>query len=68
MPTETHPHPTRYEELARQLTGIGAVKRDLARMLPRTARPAPPPSSPCSTATAKCGSAALPISWPSTSR
>ncbi|WP_078987562.1 MarR family winged helix-turn-helix transcriptional regulator [Streptomyces sp. XY332] len=28
------PHPTRYEELARQLTGIGAVKRDLARMLP----------------------------------
>ncbi|UUU44625.1 MarR family winged helix-turn-helix transcriptional regulator [Streptomyces sp. NBC_00162] len=25
---------TRYEELARQLTGIGAVKRDLARSLP----------------------------------
>ncbi|WP_329196850.1 MULTISPECIES: MarR family winged helix-turn-helix transcriptional regulator [unclassified Streptomyces] len=25
---------TRYEELARQLTGIGAVKRDLARILP----------------------------------
>ncbi|OEJ32902.1 MarR family winged helix-turn-helix transcriptional regulator [Streptomyces subrutilus] len=25
---------TRYEELARQLTGIGAVKRDLARVLP----------------------------------
>jgi DNA-binding MarR family transcriptional regulator len=25
---------TRYEELARQLTGIGAVKRDLARTLP----------------------------------
>nr|WP_078864705.1 MarR family winged helix-turn-helix transcriptional regulator [Streptomyces roseus] len=29
------PAPTsRYEELARQLTGIGAVKRDLARLLP----------------------------------
>ncbi|MET8749746.1 MarR family winged helix-turn-helix transcriptional regulator [Streptomyces sp. NPDC004667] len=25
---------TRYEELARQLTGIGAVRRDLARILP----------------------------------
>ncbi|MCY0944675.1 MarR family transcriptional regulator [Streptomyces sp. H34-S5] len=25
---------TRYQELARQLTGIGAVKRDLARTLP----------------------------------
>ncbi|MFD3544412.1 MarR family winged helix-turn-helix transcriptional regulator [Streptomyces sp. NPDC058655] len=25
---------TRYEELARQLSGIGAVKRDLARILP----------------------------------
>ncbi|TDU77296.1 MarR family winged helix-turn-helix transcriptional regulator [Streptomyces sp. KS 21] len=32
--TPPAPHPTRYEELARQLTGIGAVKRDLARMLP----------------------------------
>ncbi|MFJ9343469.1 MarR family winged helix-turn-helix transcriptional regulator [Streptomyces sp. NPDC101733] len=32
---------TRYEELARQLTGIGAVKRDLARILP----PACPPGS-----------------------
>ncbi|MFD0354560.1 MarR family winged helix-turn-helix transcriptional regulator [Streptomyces sp. NPDC127110] len=33
MTTQTAQH-TRYEELARQLTGIGAVKRDLARMLP----------------------------------
>nr|WSW64034.1 MarR family transcriptional regulator [Streptomyces sp. NBC_00998] len=33
------PHPTRYEELARQLTGIGAVKRDLARMLPADCPP-----------------------------
>ncbi|MET9884679.1 MarR family transcriptional regulator [Streptomyces sp. NPDC006430] len=28
------PPATRHEELARQLTGIGAVKRDLARLLP----------------------------------
>lgn len=33
------PRPTRYEELARQLTGIGAVKRDLARMLPAECPP-----------------------------
>ncbi|MFF5701565.1 MarR family winged helix-turn-helix transcriptional regulator [Streptomyces sp. NPDC012794] len=33
MSTPTAQH-TRYEELARQLTGIGAVKRDLARTLP----------------------------------
>ncbi|MDK9498663.1 MarR family winged helix-turn-helix transcriptional regulator [Streptomyces katrae] len=33
MTTQTAQH-TRYEELARQLTGIGAVKRDLARKLP----------------------------------
>ncbi|MET9320100.1 MarR family transcriptional regulator [Streptomyces sp. NPDC003038] len=33
--------PARYEELARQLTGIGAVKRDLARILP----PECPPGS-----------------------
>lgn len=30
---------TRYEELARQLTGIGAVKRDLARVLPAACPP-----------------------------
>ncbi|MCX5196378.1 MarR family winged helix-turn-helix transcriptional regulator [Streptomyces sp. NBC_00249] len=30
---------TRYEELARQLTGIGAVKRDLARILPADCPP-----------------------------
>ncbi|MFD3696632.1 MarR family winged helix-turn-helix transcriptional regulator [Streptomyces sp. NPDC058646] len=36
-PVTTSTAPTtagRYEELARQLTGIGAVKRDLARILP----------------------------------
>ncbi|MFD5416711.1 MarR family winged helix-turn-helix transcriptional regulator [Streptomyces sp. NPDC127069] len=34
-PVATHTaQNTRYEELARQLTGIGAVKRDLARSLP----------------------------------
>ncbi|MBT2404153.1 MULTISPECIES: MarR family winged helix-turn-helix transcriptional regulator [unclassified Streptomyces] len=30
---------SRYEELARQLTGIGAVKRDLARTLPAECPP-----------------------------
>ncbi|UQX02105.1 MarR family winged helix-turn-helix transcriptional regulator [Streptomyces sp. RerS4] len=30
---------TRYEELARQLTGVGAVKRDLARTLPADCPP-----------------------------
>ncbi|MGW5396211.1 MarR family winged helix-turn-helix transcriptional regulator [Streptomyces sp. NPDC003952] len=30
---------TRYAELARQLTGIGAVKRDLARLLPADCPP-----------------------------
>ncbi|MFG2293082.1 MarR family winged helix-turn-helix transcriptional regulator [Streptomyces sp. NPDC048603] len=30
-----------YEELARQLTGIGAVKRDLARALPADCPPGP---------------------------
>ncbi|MEU8777482.1 MarR family transcriptional regulator [Streptomyces sp. NPDC048606] len=30
---------TRYEELARRLTGIGAVKRDLARTLPADCPP-----------------------------
>lgn len=33
MTTQTAQN-TRYEELARRLTGIGAVKRDLARTLP----------------------------------
>ncbi|MEU9001572.1 MarR family winged helix-turn-helix transcriptional regulator [Streptomyces sp. NPDC059982] len=32
--TRTARSTTRYEELARQLTGVGAVKRDLARILP----------------------------------
>ncbi|GAA3240980.1 MarR family winged helix-turn-helix transcriptional regulator [Streptomyces lavendulae] len=32
--TPTAQSTTRYEELARQLTGIGAVRRDLARILP----------------------------------
>ncbi|MFD8979094.1 MarR family winged helix-turn-helix transcriptional regulator [Streptomyces sp. NPDC059564] len=32
--TRTTQSTTRYAELARQLTGIGAVKRDLARILP----------------------------------
>ncbi|MBW5486107.1 MarR family winged helix-turn-helix transcriptional regulator [Streptomyces bambusae] len=32
---------THYEELARQLTGIGAVRRDLARTLPHDCPPGP---------------------------
>ncbi|MFD9334549.1 MarR family winged helix-turn-helix transcriptional regulator [Streptomyces sp. NPDC060028] len=34
MPTHTTRTATRYAELARQLTGIGSVNRDLARILP----------------------------------
>ncbi|MFJ3836121.1 MarR family winged helix-turn-helix transcriptional regulator [Streptomyces sp. NPDC090054] len=37
--TRTAQSGTRYEELARQLTGIGAVKRDLARILPHDCPP-----------------------------
>ncbi|MEV8534834.1 MarR family transcriptional regulator [Streptomyces sp. NPDC051211] len=33
--------PSHYEELARRLTGIGAVKRDLARNLPADCPPGP---------------------------
>ncbi|MFD0269715.1 MarR family winged helix-turn-helix transcriptional regulator [Streptomyces sp. NPDC127106] len=33
-------HSTRYEELARRLTGVGAVKRELARHLPPDCPPA----------------------------
>lgn len=43
-----------FEELARQLSAVGAVKRDMARVMPPDCPSDPPPFSSSSTGTAPC--------------